>query len=249
MIIKISFTRLFIIFSLVIILPLVQNQWLNLSLFEINNFSFYKFLYYLSGLICPLLICKNSINNFTYYKFNSNNKKSTIRGKSLLIISSIFLITLSILISNYFYFNFELLFKLIVNNKYIFIVDFYNNLFFILFISIFLISRITRIFLKKFLLLNFFMISLFIWFIQINNIVIDKTYPFENYLNIDNLNFINVLFFLIIELFYYLWSYISYDSNLSDWIVPKLKMVDFTNLLNIIIFYLCVMVYYLILNG
>ena len=249
MIIKISFTRLFIIFSLVIILPLVQNQWLNLSLFEINNFSFYKFLYYLSGLICPLLICKNSINNFTYYKFNSNNRKSTIRGKSLLIISSIFLITLSILISNYFYFNFELLFKLIVNNKYIFIIDFYKNLFFILFISIFLISRITRIFLKKFLLLNFFMISLFIWFIQINNIVIDKTYPFENYLNIDNLNFINVLFFLIIELFYYLWSYISYDSNLSDWIVPKIKMVDFTNLLNIIIFYLCVMVYYLILNG
>ena len=249
MIIKISFTRLFIIFSLVIILPLVQNQWLNLSLFEINNFSFYKFLYYLSGLICPLLICKNSINNFTYYKFNSNNRKSTIRGKSLLIISSIFLITLSILISNYFYFNFELLFKLIVNNKYIFIIDFYKNLFFILFISIFLISRITRIFLKKFLLLNFFMISLFIWFIQINNIVIDKTYPFANYLNIDNLNFINVLFLLIIELFYYLWSYISYDSNLSDWIVPKLKMVDFTNLLNIIIFYLCVMVYYLILNG
>ena len=249
MIIKISFTRLFIIFSLVIILPLVQNQWLNLSLFEINNFSFYKFLYYLSGLICPLLICKNSINNFTYYKFNSNNRKSTIRGKSLLIISSIFLITLSILISNYFYFNFELLFKLIVNNKYIFIIDFYKNSFFILFISIFLISRITRIFLKKFLLLNFFMISLFIWFIQINNIVIDKTYPFANYLNIDNLNFINVLFLLIIELFYYLWSYISYDSNLSDWIVPKLKMVDFTNLLNIIIFYLCVMVYYLILNG
>lgn len=249
MIIKISFTRLFIIFSLVIILPLVQNQWLNLSLFEINNFSFYKFLYYLSGLICPLLICKNSINNFTYYKFNSNNRKSTIRGKSLLIISSIFLITLSILISNYFYFNFELLFKLIVNNKYIFIIDFYKNSFFILFISIFLISRVTRIFLKKFLLLNFFMISLFIWFIQINNIVIDKTYPFANYLNIDNLNFINVLFLLIIELFYYLWSYISYESNLSDWIVPKIKMVDFTNLLNIIIFYLCVMVYYLILNG
>ena len=249
MIIKISFTRLFIIFSLVIILPLVQNQWLNLSLFEINNFSFYKFLYYLSGLICPLLICKNSINNFTYYKFNSNNRKSTIRGKSLLIISSIFLITLSILISNYFYFNFELLFKLISNNKYIFIIDFYKNSFFILFISIFLISRVTRIFLKKFLLLNFFMISLFIWFIQINNIVIDKTYPFANYLNIDNLNFINVLFLLIIELFYYLWSYISYESNLSDWIVPKIKMVDFTNLLNIIIFYLCVMVYYLILNG
>ena len=76
MIIKFSLLRLSIIISLVILFPLVQKQWLNLYLFDINNLSIYKLLYYLSGLIVPILVIINSLNNFTYYKFNFYKKNN-----------------------------------------------------------------------------------------------------------------------------------------------------------------------------
>jgi hypothetical protein len=89
LIIKFSLYRLSIIILLVILFPLVQKQWLNLYLFDINNLSIYKLLYYLSGLIVPILVIINSLNKFTYYKFNSHKKiynKLDISGKSLFLI-------------------------------------------------------------------------------------------------------------------------------------------------------------------
>ena len=79
--------RLTIFVLLVILFPLVQNQWLNLYLFDINNFTIYKLLYYLSGLIFPILVFKNSLNKFTYYKFLNNKIKNyhRISGKSLFL--------------------------------------------------------------------------------------------------------------------------------------------------------------------
>ena len=70
LIIKFSLLRLSIIILLVILFPLVQKQWLNLYLFDINNLSIYKLLYYLSGLFVPVLVIINSLNKFTYYQFN-----------------------------------------------------------------------------------------------------------------------------------------------------------------------------------
>ena len=116
MIIKFSLLRLSIIILLVILFPLVQKQWLNLYLFDINNLSIYKLLYYLSGLIVPILVIINSLNKFTYYKFNFHKKKnnnSDVSGKSLLLITLVILSILSILISNYIFINLKIIFNLL----------------------------------------------------------------------------------------------------------------------------------------
>ena len=248
MIIKFSFVRLSIICLLVILLPLAQNQWLNLYLYDYNNLNFYKFLYYLSGLICPLLVSLNSINEFTYYKFiNKNLKQIYVKGKTLLITSFFSLIILSTLISNYIFINYELFYKILISSRYTFSLDIYKQILLIILISIFLIFRKTRFYLKKFILFNFLMISIFIWHLQINNVLIDSNYLITNYIGIENLNIINILIILVIELFYYLWSYISHGSNLSDWIVPLTSKKDFTNFLKIIIFYFFIILYYSIL--
>ena len=245
MIIKFSFVRVSIICLLVILLPLAQNQWLNLYLYDYNNLNFYKFLYYLSGLICPLLVSLNSINEYTYYKFNNKNLKQIyVKGKALLIITFFSLIILSTLISNYIFINFELFYKILISSRYNFTIDIYKQIFLIILISTFLIFRKTRFYLKKFILCNFLMISIFIWYLQINNVLIDKTYLIANYLKIENLNIVNILIILVIELLYYLWSYISYGSNLSDWIVPLTTKKDYTNFLKIIIFYFFIILYY-----
>ena len=91
MIIKNKTTKLLVTILFLLILPLVQKQWFNLYLFNINDFSFSSILYYLSGIICPLLICLNSLNNNTYYKFNKNSIyiKNSIKGKSLLFLVAI----------------------------------------------------------------------------------------------------------------------------------------------------------------
>ena len=250
MIINFSLVRLSIIFLLVILLPLIQNQWLNLYLFDTNNFSLYKILYSLSGLLCPLLVCVNSINKFTYYKFSKSNiiNRIKIKGKSLLITALIPLITLSTIISNYIFINFDLFFKLFISNNYIFSIDIDKQLIFILIISILLIFRKTRLFMKKFILFNFFMISIFIWYSQLNNILINETFFINNFLYFRNTNFINILIFLSIETVYYLWSYISYRTNLSDWIVPIPTKNDISQILKILIFYLLIIFYYSILT-
>ena len=101
MIIKFSLLRLSIIILLVILFPLVQKQWLNLYLFDINNLSIYKILYYLSGLFVPILVIINSLNKFTYYKFNFHKKNSNysdISGKSLFLITLVISSLISILI-------------------------------------------------------------------------------------------------------------------------------------------------------
>ena len=250
MIIKFSFIRLSIIFLLVIFFPLAQNQWLNLYLFDTNNFSYYKYLYFLSGLICPFLVSLNSINKFTYYKFNNNYiNRSYIKGKTLLIAIFISLFALSTLITNYIFLNFEFFYKILIANKYNFTIDISRHILIIVIISIFLIFRKTRPYLKKFLLLNFFMISIFIWYLQLKNVLIDNTYLITNYLKIENINIINILAILVIELFYYLWSYISYGSNLSDWKAPVISKSDFTNILRIVVFYLFIILYYSILEN
>ena len=250
MIINFSLVRLSIIFLLVILLPLIQNQWLNLYLFDTNNFSLYKILYSLSGLLCPFLVCVNSINKFTYYKFSKSDiiNRIKIKGKSLLITVLIPLITLSTIISNYIFINFDLFFKLFISNNYLFSIDIDKQLIFILIISILLIFRKTRLFMKKFILFNFFMISIFIWYSQFNNILINETFFINNFLYFRNTNFINILIFLSIETVYYLWSYISYRTNLSDWIVPIPTKNDITQILKILIFYLLIIFYYSILT-
>ena len=250
MIIKFSLLRLSIIILLVILFPLVQKQWLNLYLFDINNLSIYKLLYYLSGLIVPILVIINSLNKFTYYKFNFHkkiNNNSDISGKSLFVITLVTLSIISILISNYIFINLKIILNLLMsNNEYLIQYDIDKQILFVVIISIFLIFNKTKFLLKKITLTNFFIFSIINWYSQINNSSLNDVIPFYIF-KFENINFVNIVFLLAIETMFYLWSYISYNSYLSDWNVPRPYKKEVTPIFNVIIFYLLVILYYSIL--
>ena len=245
MIIKNS-TSLLITLSIVLILPFVQKQWFNLYLFNINNISFYSTLYYLSGTICPLLICLNSLNYFTYYKFNNNiiKSKKIIKGKTLLFLVVINLFFLSYLIINYLYINLDLITNLFLKSFKLQQPDIFQFLFLMIFIGILLIFRKSRIFFKKLILVNFILISFFNWYLQINNIIIDNKFHIYKYYELDNNNFINIIFLIAIEITFFTWSFLSYKTNLSDWIVPIPHKSDLLPILKILIFYFFIIFYY-----
>jgi len=249
LIIKFSLVRLSIIFLLVIIFPLVQKQWLNLYLFNINNFTIYKLLYYLSGLTVPIFVVINSLNKFTYYKFSSHNKTNinNINGKLLLFITFIVLTTLSILISSYFFGNLKIFLHLFIsNNEYLTQFDIDKKILFVVIISILLIFDRTKYFIKKIVLVNFLIFTIFSWYSKIDNSFLIDIIPFYIF-KFGNTNFINLTILLSIETVFYLWSYISYSSNLSDWKVPKPSKKEVLPIFNILFFYLLIKIYYSIL--
>ena len=247
MIIKNKTTKLLVTLSLLIVLPFIQKQWFNLYLFNINKFSFYLILYYLSGAICPFIVCSNSIKNYTNYYFNKNklNSKNTIKGKGLLLLVLINLIFLSYLISDYLYINFDLIGNLFFERINLSKPDFFHFSLLIFLISILLIFKKSRLFFKKLILVNFIFISFNLWHLQINNINVDDQFYIYRYFGLSDLNIINVFILIAIEIFYFTWSYITYKTNLSDWIVRKPQKGDITPLLNMIIFYFFIIFYYL----
>ena len=250
MIINYRQIRVILIIFFVLIFPFVQRQWFNLYLFNRNNLSFYSLLYYLSGVICPILISLYSLNNFTYYQFNiknfSNNK--LIKGKTLLTLILLTIIPLSVLIANYLYINIDLIINLFGGKSFIPHLNILQQSYIIFIITILLIFKQTRVLLKKLVLINFFLITLYIWYSQINNINIDDNFLLINYLKLDNSNFINIISLFGIEITYYLWSFISNKNNLSDWIVQKPLRIEILNGFKILCFYLFVIVYYSILE-
>ena len=252
MLIKSNFARLTVIFILVILFPIVQNQWLNLYLFDKNNFTIYRILYYLSGLILPVFVCINSFKNFTFYKFINIKRKNNFRfsGKSLLLIILISLILLSNLIVNYIFINIKLFFKIIIleNNNFLNIGTDKYILLAVLF-SILLCFNKIKFFIKKALLINFFVISIMIWYSKINNVLLNDPLPINNFLKFENVNSINIFFLFLIEISYFLWSYISHGSHLSDWSIPKPSKDDLLPFLDIMLFYLMIFLYYLMLSN
>jgi len=250
LIIKNNTTNLFITFSLLLIVPLVQKQWFNLYSFNINDISFYSILYYLSGTICPSLVCINSFKNYTYYNFNKNNihSKNIIKGKRLLFLVAINLIFLSYFIADYLYINFDLIFNLFLEGINLPKPDILQLSFFIFLNSILLIFKKSRFLLKKLILINFILISLYLWYLQINNITVDDQFNIYSYFGLNDLNLINLFILVTIEISFYTWSYLSYKTNLSDWIVPKPQKGDVIPFLNIFIFYFFIIIYYLMLT-
>ena len=250
MIKKYSLIKLSIIFTLLLLFPLVQKQWLNLYLFDIQNFSIYKFLYYISGLICPVLVIIVSLNNFTFYKFNKQNlinHNNYISGKKLLFLTSSILITISILISSFTFINIRIFFNLFISNtKSIVLFDIYKQILFVAAFSILLLFNKVKVLIKKISLVNFFIMSIIIWYLEINNIVLNDEFLID-ILKFENINFLNILFILFIDIFYYLWSYISYGTNLSDWNLPIPNKKEVLSIFNIKIFYFFIFIYYSIL--
>ena len=250
MIIKNNKTNLLVTLSFILILPFVQKQWFNLYSLNINDISFYSILYYLSGGICPSLVCLNSLKNYTYYKFNKDKIHSIkiIKGNRLLFLVAINLIFLSYLIADYIYINFDLIFNLFLEGINVPKPDIPQLIFFIFLISILLIFKKSRVLLKKIILVNFILISIYLWHLQINNISVDDQFHIYRYFGLNDLNLINLFILVAIEISFYSWSFISYKTNLSDWIVPKPQKEDVIPFLNIFIFYFFIIIYYSILT-
>ncbi len=250
MIIKKNTTKLIVTILFLLILPFVQKQWFNLYLFNINDISFYLILYYLSGTICPSLVCLNSLKNYTYYSFNKSriHNKNIIKGKGLLFIVTLNLIFLSYFIADYIYINYDLIFNLLIGGINVPKPDIPQSSFFIFLISILLIFKKSRFLLKKIILVNFILISLYLWHLQINNISVDNQFHIYRYFGLNDLNLINIFILVAIEISFYTWSFISHKTNLSDWIVPKPQKEDFSPFLNIFTFYFFIIIYYSILS-
>ena len=113
-----------------------------------------------------------------------------------------------------------------------------------------LIFNNTKIFIKKLVLFSFLIISILIWLTVINFLELDYTY-FYNQLFLPNLidnsinkNLINILNLFTIEVLFYLWSYISQDNNLSNWIVLTPVKNDVYPLIYILLFYMAIIIYY-----
>ena len=120
--------------------------------------------------------------------------------------------------------------------------------FFIFLISILLIFKKSRFFLKKIILVNFILISLYLWHLQIINISVDDHFHIYRYFGLNDLNLINLFILVAIEISFYTWSFLSYKTNLSDWIVPKPQKGDVIPFLNISIFYFFIIIYYSLLT-
>ena len=249
MIIKNKTTKLLVTILFLLLFPLVQKQWFNLYLFNINDISFYSILYYLSGTICPSLVCLNSLRCYTYYDFNKNNiySKNIITGKRLFFLVAINLIFLSYFITDYLYINFDLIFNLFFEGINLSKPDIIQLSFFILLISSLLIFKKSRFLLKKIILVNFILISLYLWHIQINNINLDDQFHIYKYFGLNDLNLINLFILVTIEISFFTWSFLSYKTNLSDWIVRKPQKGDIIPVLNMLIFYFFIVIYYSIL--
>ena len=249
MIIKNNTTKLLVTLSFLLILPFVQKQWFNLYSLNINDISFYSILYYLSGAICPSLVCLNSLKNYTYYKFNKEKIHSIkiIKGKRLLFLVAINLIFLSYLIADYIYINFDLIFNLFLEGINVPKPDIPQLCFFIFLISILLIFKKSRFLLKKIILVNFILISLYLWYLQVNNINVDDQIHIYRYFGLNDLNLINLFILVTIEISFFTWSFLSYKTNLSDWIVRKPQKGDIIPVLNMLIFYFFIVIYYSIL--
>ena len=228
----------------------MQDQWLNIFLLSEFEFSYYSILYFLSGLLFPFIVIKNSINNFLDYKFISNKSQSKkYKYIGLLVILTI--IILALLIIRYFIFSLNYIIPQIDVNTYF---DLKFRIILLLTVMILLLINKTKRVLKRLLLLNFFTICFINWStyffkLQELDIFTNKFISNNSYYEFNNLNILNIFYLFIIELIYYIWSFITYQNNLSDWSIAYPKRVDFIPISKIIIFYMGVLTYYFIFNS
>jgi hypothetical protein len=144
--------------------------------------------------------------------------------------------------------NFDLIFNLFLEGINLPKLDIYQLSFFIFLISILLIFKKSRFLLKKLLLVNFILISICLWHLQIININVDDNFHIYRYFGLDNLYLINLFILVAIEFSFFTWSFLSYKTNLSDWMVHKPQKEDVIPFLNMFIFYFFIIIYYSMLT-
>ena len=227
--------------------PIVQDQWLNIFLLNKFEFSYYSILYFFSGFLFPIIVIYNSLNNFFDYKFSSN-KYEINKFSSIGYFVTFTLLILSILIIRYFIFSLNYIIPQIDLNSYF---DIKLKILLLLIVMVLLLINKTKRIVKRLFLVIFFIIFFINWSTYylnlhgIDNFII-KYISDNNYYDFYNLNILNISYLFILEIFYYFWSYITYQNNLSDWSITIPKRVDFIPLSKITIFYLGVLIYYLI---
>ena len=225
----------------------MQDQWLNIFLLNKFEFSYYSILYFLSGFLFPIIVIYNSLNNFFDYKFSSNKYESN-KLSSIGYFVTFTLLILSILIIRYFIFALNYIIPQIDLNSYF---DIKLKILLLLIVMVLLLINKTKRIVKRLFLVIFFIIFFVNWSTYylnlqgIDNFII-KYISDNNYYDFYNLNILNISYLFILEIFYYFWSYITYQNNLSDWSITIPKRVDFIPLSKITIFYLGVLIYYLI---
>ena len=227
--------------------PIVQDQWLNIFLLNEFEFSYYSILYFLSGFLFPIVVIKNSLSNFFDYKFSSNkshSKKFKLLG--CIVISTILI--LSILIIGYFIFLVNYIIPQIDLNIYF---DIKLKILLLIITTILLLINKTKRIIKIFILFNYSIICFVNWstyFFKLQgiDILLSKYNTDISYYEFNNINILNILFLFIFEIFFYLWSFITYQNNLSDWSLSYPKSRDLVPISKITIFYLGVLIYYFI---
>ena len=205
----------------------------------------------MSGYLFPIILFFYSLKNFTDYQFNINNGNDLTKGFRYLsyIIFPILLILSTVIIKYYAY-----LFS-IINNQIFNLLKFTNlQLIFILIFSVLLLIKQTKKFIKKLYLIYYLINFSIYWTINSYPLNISNIFRNDQYINqfvANNLDFdyINIIYLFILEILYFLWSYVSYKNNLSDWHIPIPKRSDLSPLVNIFLFYFGLIVYFYIFKN
>jgi len=141
------------------------------------------------------------------------------------------------------------LFSKINNDSFDFLEFNHFQFIFILIISFLLLINKTKKKVKNLYLIYYLINFSIYWTINTYSLNISNTFIKENYINkfiSSNLNFnyTNIIFLFLLEILFFLWSFIADQNNLSDWIIPKPKKSDLYPLVNIFLFYFGLIVYF-----
>ena len=227
--------------------PIVQDQWLNIYLLSQFVYPYYTVLYFLSGFLFPIVVINTSLSKFFDYKFNFN-KHQDKKFKFIGFLLFFNILILSILIIKYFIISINYIIPQIDLNIYF---DIKLKILLLLVVMVLLLINRTKRILKRLFLLNFFIICFINWstyFLKFQGIEIflNKYISNNNFYEFNNLNILNIFYLFAFEIFYYLWSFITNENNLSDWSIAYPKKVDLIPISKITIFYLGVLIYYII---
>jgi len=142
-----------------------------------------------------------------------------------------------------------------INNASFNLLEFnYLQLIFILIISILLLIKKTKKKVKKLYLIYYLINFSFYWTINTYSLNISNSFIKDNYIknfissNL-NFNYINIIFLFLLEILFFLWSFIVNKNNLSDWNIPKPKKRNLYPLVNISLFYFGLIVYFYMLKN
>ena len=205
----------------------------------------------MTGYLFPIILIFYSLNTFTNYQFNSDKVKDiSIKFKYTTYIIFPTLLFFSALLTNYFIY----LFSTIINESFYFLEFHKLQIIFIFIFAILLLIRNTRKILKQLYLISYFIIFSIYWTISsyINSFSIplfNQNYFINFTANNTQFIYINILYLFLLEILYFLWSYVSHNNNLSDWKIPKPKLSQLNPLINILLFYFGIIVYYYIFKN